>query len=89
MVYRLTEAGEAERRRWFGERDPRELGAVRAPAVTRCDPYPIEKLLAAYPPAVSEGVRCRCTHCGTVFEDATPGGSCGRCGLAVEAAGLT
>lgn len=30
-------------------------------------------------------VRTRCTHCGDVQEDSTDGGSCGRCGLTVEA----
>lgn len=39
---------------------------------------------ASRPPAHTP-IRVRCTHCSAEFPDGTPGGSCGACGLTVEA----
>ncbi|MCA1571088.1 MAG: hypothetical protein LC798_12345 [Chloroflexi bacterium] len=36
-------------------------------------------------PVAHTPIRVRCTHCAAEFGDGTPGGSCGRCGLTVEA----
>lgn len=36
-------------------------------------------------PVAHTPVAVRCTHCGAEYPDGTPGGSCGACGLEVEA----